>query len=147
MKTWLADRSPWVLAASLGLNLFFVGLIGATVSFGLMRGPSGPPAVQLMMKQAGPEAAPLFEQALNDRQAEIRQARADYRRAKSELKTALTAETVDREALRAALEGRTAASSAVHAELNAVFLHVAPNLPLETRERLVRHSKRRNPRR
>lgn len=147
MKTWLADRSPWALAASLGVNLFFVGLIGATVAFGAMRGPSGPPAVKWMMKQAGPEAAPLFEQALNERQTEIQQARANYRRAKAELKTALTTDIVDQDALRLALEGRTAARSAVHAEMNEVFLKVASNLPLETRERLVKHSKRQNPRR
>ena len=145
MKTWLADRSPWVLATSFGVNLFFVGLIGATVAFGVMRGPSGPPAVRLMMKQAGPEATPLFEQALNDRQAEIEQARARYRRAKAELKTVLTTDSVDPDALRTALEGRTAARTAVHTELNAVFLQVAPALPLETRERLVKHSRRRNP--
>lgn len=145
MKSWLADRSPWVLATSLGVNLFLIGLIGATVAFGVMRGPSGPPAVQWMMKRAGGDSAPLFEQALAERDAEIKQARQGYRVAKQELRAVLASEVVDPEALRQALNGRTDARTAVHRELNEVFLKVAPSLPLDARERLITHTKNRNP--
>ena len=144
MTSWFTRNRTWILAASIGINLFFVGLVGSTLIFGAFRGPGGPPSVRWMMKTADAEARPIIDSATAARRDELETARAAYRASKAQVKTAFTAETVDVEALRRALQANTDARVVLSNATAEIFIDVAPQLSLETRQKIAKRTRRRN---
>lgn len=146
------------LAASLALNLFFVGFAVGRRS-GLFHGHRGPrhehgpalvdhggrprrPGMDLgpsgFLRRVGlGDAGPEVTQVLEARRAELRAQRGAVARARAAVAVALNAEPFDAEKLVAALDGLRTESAGAQARMHATFVEVAKTLSPEQRRRMA----------
>ena len=135
---WFDQPRPMILLASIAANLFFVGLITATLAFGPGRehGPP-PPPIRHLVEAAGPEAQPAFERAMAKRRDEFRAASEAMHSARSDFRDLLAAETLGATELGLALEANQAARAQLRRAMNDVYLEVLPTLSLEARKAMA----------
>lgn len=133
---WFDQPRPWLLLGSLAANLFFVGLIAATVIFAPPHG-GGPPPLRFLMHKAGPEAQPVIEQAMEAREPEMRAAAKTYRDAKEAVRGLMTADRVDQAALRQALGAQREARARLSVLMDDAYAEILPKLSPETRREMA----------
>jgi|GEM_PF-1756189 len=134
---WFQQPRPVILFASLVANLFFAGLIATAV----IQRPPPPeppsPSVRYLMKAAGPEVKPLFEDAFAARREDMDAARAALREARVAFEAALRSDPLDVEALRASLDARREAGRDLRRVFDEVYLDVVPTLTPDARREMA----------
>ncbi len=134
---WFAQPRPWLLLASLAVNIFFVAAIGASLAFDQFGKPHYPPPVRHLLRAAGDEAKPQIDRALEARRDETRAAVDRLKQSREDFRRAMTADPVDLAGLQASMDARTAARIELSRLMGEVLLEVAPTLPQEKRQELV----------
>lgn len=140
---WLSKPRPWLLMASLSINLFLIAAIAGAAAFGPIWRGGHPPGVRHMMRAAPPEARATMDEALKTRHAEMREAGDALKRSRRDFREALEADIVDRARLEAAMQERRAARARLVSLRDAAFVEAAVSLDKETRAKLVKTKRHR----
>jgi uncharacterized membrane protein len=128
----------WILAGSLALNLFLIGVIASP----LFRNPLPPllPGPERMIDRFArnmPEEDAVKLRAMRDEnKASFDSERAEFRKAIRELREVLSEEKLDMEKLNQALDKADTAGNKIHREMADIIRKVAPSLSLEGRRHL-----------
>lgn len=136
--SWLFTQRPKLLIASLSLNLFLAGLIGAWVLVENFTRTPIPPPIYRMMKNADDDSRTVIQAAYAKRELELRAARKIYRSANQAFVQALEAEPFNPSEFKAANEARNRARIEINRITQDLALEVLPKLDLEARKKLAR---------
>ncbi len=148
---WLNAPRPWVLLASLSVNLFFVGLIVAAISFGphgpgWRKGHPAPPAKH-MIRALGEDARPAVKKVMQAREPAFRAAGDAHRAANKAYRAALKAEPYDRQRLADALAARRETRAKMRMLMDEALVDIVDDVGPEARKKLAEMRRRSRPRR
>lgn len=137
MRPWLAV----ILFASLGLNLFLVGIFGGHwLVANVMHHRRAEPAHSLMDRMAAslpPPYRATFEETVAKHRPTVDEAAASFREARTKVREALLREPFDRAAVDAAFTDLRARNETLQMAIQAAIADAAARLPADARERLV----------
>jgi uncharacterized membrane protein len=136
--SWLFTPRPKLLIASLSLNLFLAGSIGAWVLVENFTRTPIPPPIYRMMKSADDNSRTVIQAAYAKRELELRAARKMYRSANQAFVQALEADPFNPSEFKAANVARNQARIEINRISQDLALEVLPKLDLEARKKLVR---------
>jgi uncharacterized membrane protein len=150
MKRLNAPR-PWILLASLSVNLFLVGLIVAAVA----SGPHGagwhkgrpPPPARHMIRALGEEARPAVEKVMSAQEGAFRAAGEAHRTANKVYRDALTAEPFNSQNLTDALAARRQTKAQMRQLMDKAFVEIVADVGPDARKKLAEMRHRGRPRR
>jgi uncharacterized membrane protein len=136
--SWLFTPRPKLLIASLSLNLFLAGSIGAWVLVENFTRTPIPPPIYRMMKSADDNSRTVIQAAYAKRELELHAVRKIYRSANQAFVQALEADPFKPSEFKAANEARNQARIEINRITQDLALEVLPKLDLETRKKLAR---------
>jgi uncharacterized membrane protein len=148
---WLNAPLPWILLASLSVNLFLVGLIVAAVT----SGPHGagwdkgrpPPPARHMIRALGEEARPAVEKVMSAQEGAFRAAGEAHRAANKAYRAALTAEPFDSQILTDVLAARRQTKAQMRKLMDNAFAEVVAEVGPDARKKLAEMRRRGHPKR
>ena len=146
---WLNAPRPWILLASLSVNLFLVGLIVAAVT----TGPHGagwnkgrpPPPARYMIRALGEEARPAIEKVMSAQKGAFRSAGKAHRAANKVYRAALTAEPFDSQWLSDALAARRQTKAQMRQLMDNALVEIVSELGPDARKKLAELRRRGRP--
>jgi len=148
---WLNAPRPWILLASLSVNLFLVGLIVAAVTSG-PHGPGWhkgrpPPPARHMIRALGEEARPAIEKVMSAHKGEFRAAGEAHRAANEVYRAALTAEPFDGQKLTVALAARRQTKQKMRQLMDKALVEIVAEAGPDARKKLAEMRRRGRPKR
>lgn len=128
-----------MLAASLALNLFFIGLMaGRHMSLRPHFGRDDESGTRAFLRHSGlREAGPEVKAILRQRHAEIRQRMRAVGQARDQVRQALEAEPYDRAAAEQALRRTRELTTQMQADMHQALIEVADKLDRDQRKRMA----------
>jgi len=140
-----AAAPRWLLLASLALNLFFIGVVGAIAVRGYVDAPAAPAPIDRTAAGRTERLAATLPAADADklraefatRREPIEAAQANYRRMQDRIRDVLRREPFDVEAMRAAMTETRAARNTFELTLQAMIATAASEMSPEGRKKLA----------
>ena len=148
---WLNARRPWILLASVSVNLFLVGLIVAAIASG-PHGPGWhkgriPPPARHMIRALGEEARPAVAKVMSVQEDTFRAAGKAHRVANNVYRAALVAEPFDRQRLTDALAALRQTRTEMRQLMDNALVAIVAELGPDARKKLAKMQRRGRPKR
>lgn len=143
---WLNAPRPWILLASLSVNLFLAGVIVAALALG-PHGPGRnrghlPPPTGRLVKALGEEARPAIDRMMAEKAPMFIAAGDAHHAANEAYRAALLAEPFDSKQLEAALAARRSTQIEMRSLMDSVLVEAASEAGPDARKRLAEMRRR-----